>query len=590
MPQYQSRRLSLSRALSTRVIACGVTAVALSGGLMIRQSSATASAGDRTESSAAAHEGATQLSQAFAEWNRALRLLADDQAFLRWYNDPASRAELTAHIDQRFTDLDTLYPGIVDEACFIDRKGPELAREVKGVTAPVSDLSPDESKSDFFGATFDLPVGFVHQNIPYVSADSKRWVVSNSTPLEINGNQVALVHFEVSLESLRLRLKESLPEGGRIRVIDDRSGAVVVDTGSAPIDAQDFANATANPLKGGTASVASVEPENGNDNHWTVEAWVPTSPAVSGSTWLGLIGLAAAVIIILGFVTLRFSRQLTRRLRNVADVSDAVASGDLSYRVDVVRNDELGAAAESINKAVDVLADTIGAVNGTAQRLGTSSTALTSSARQVSYNVQTVAAGTEQLTASVSEIARSATDAAATATEAVDLARSASESVARLTAVSGSIGSVVDLIAGIAEQTNLLALNATIESARAGEAGRGFAVVANEVKELAQETAKATEEIRQQVGAIQRGTDHASEAIARISHVISSIHGSQTVIAAAVEEQSATAAEMGRQLVEAASVTTTMAEGDGNANTASTDHLSRMALELQDLVSAFTNS
>jgi methyl-accepting chemotaxis protein len=173
-------------------------------------------------------------------------------------------------------------------------------------------------------------------------------------------------------------------------------------------------------------------------------------------------------------------------------------------------------------------------------------------AEQVSRSVQSVAAGAEQMSASIREIAQNATEAAKVAQNATDAASSANDSVARLGSSSQEIGNVVKLITSIAEQTNLLALNATIEAARAGEAGKGFAVVAGEVKELASETARATEDIARRVEAIQQDTSGAVAAIEEIGAIIASINDYQLTIASAVEEQTATTNEMSRGVTEVA--------------------------------------
>src|SRR5947209_5873438 len=153
---------------------------------------------------------------------------------------------------------------------------------------------------------------------------------------------------------------------------------------------------------------------------------------------------------------------------------------------------------------------------------------------------------------SIKEIAKNATQAARVATAAVKVAENTTATVSKLGDSSVEIGQVIKVITSIAQQTNLLALNATIEAARAGEAGKGFAVVANEVKELAKETAKATEDISRKIEAIQTDTKEAVGAIANISEVIDQINGISNTIATAVEEQNATTNEMSRNVSEAA--------------------------------------
>ena len=219
---------------------------------------------------------------------------------------------------------------------------------------------------------------------------------------------------------------------------------------------------------------------------------------------------------------------------------------------------------------------------------------------QMSRNAQVVSRNVEDLGASIREIAKSAHEAAKVATTGVEVANTTTSTVARLGESSAEIGKVLKVITSIAQQTNLLALNATIEAARAGDAGKGFAVVANEVKELARETAKATEDIGQKIDAIRQVTQGAVEAIAQISTIIIRINDYQSTIASAVEEQSATAREIGVSGVEAARGSADIArnitavaqasqhaaEGASNTQKAS-EELARMAAGLQRLVEQF---
>jgi methyl-accepting chemotaxis protein len=240
-------------------------------------------------------------------------------------------------------------------------------------------------------------------------------------------------------------------------------------------------------------------------------------------------------------------------------------------------------------------------IAASAQETSSQSGVVAGAAEDVSRSVATVAAGAEQMGASIREIASNAAEASEVAARAVDAAATTTETVAKLGESSAEIGNVVKVITSIAEQTNLLALNATIEAARAGEAGKGFAVVANEVKELAQETARATEDISRRVAAIQSDTEGAVDAIGQISQVIGQINDFQTTIASAVEEQTATTNEMNRNVTEAATGSGEIAanvsgvaqaaqvttEGVAQTQTAVAE-LARMSTDLHTQVSRFT--
>ncbi|WP_433383889.1 methyl-accepting chemotaxis protein [Actinoplanes sp. CA-142083] len=348
--------------------------------------------------------------------------------------------------------------------------------------------------------------------------------------------------------------------------------------------------------------------------------------ARDGTAAYGRARTVTLIALIVGFILAAFIcvaviRMIRRQLTTVAAALDAVAEGDLTVAAEVRSRDELGAMAAAVNRAREGLRTTVSALTHGAQTLGEGTQRLTSiSARlaagaqeaaeqagvvasgagDVSTSVQSVAAGSDEMGVSIREIAENANNAAQVAASAVGVAQSTNDTVAKLGTSSEEIGNVVKVITQIAEQTNLLALNATIEAARAGEAGKGFAVVATEVKDLAQETAKATEDISRRVEAIQADTTSAVEAIGEISRIISEINDYQVTIASAVEEQTATTNEMSRSIGDAASGSANIA---GNINSVaeavqaqtgalneadqSVTELSQVADELRGVVARF---
>jgi len=208
--------------------------------------------------------------------------------------------------------------------------------------------------------------------------------------------------------------------------------------------------------------------------------------------------------------------------------------------------------AQSLSSSSHQLAATSQQMSSNAEETSAQASTVATATQQVTTNLNSVATGAEEMTSTVQSISSNASEAAKVAGEAVKTATSANETVAKLGESSAEIGQVIKVITSIAQQTNLLALNATIEAARAGEAGKGFAVVANEVKELAKQTAKATEDISQKITAIQDDTKRAVDSIGSITSIIHQINDISGTIATAVEEQSATTNEMSRNVQEAA--------------------------------------
>jgi methyl-accepting chemotaxis protein len=248
----------------------------------------------------------------------------------------------------------------------------------------------------------------------------------------------------------------------------------------------------------------------------------------------------------------------------------------------------------------DLTRSTVSVVEASASGVQHAQT-VSGTAQTVSGNVAQVATGAEEMSASIREISRSAQEAAVVADDAVRIVASTNTTLNQLGNSSAEIGNVIKVITGIAEQTNLLALNATIEAARAGELGKGFAVVATEVKELAQETAKATEDVSRRIQAIQADSTQAVHAIAQIGDTVGKINELQATIAAAVEEQTAAAAEIDRSIGVAAQGSRDIAAGaeavaGSSATSASrversrtiADQLATRAADLESRVAQFT--
>ena len=305
---------------------------------------------------------------------------------------------------------------------------------------------------------------------------------------------------------------------------------------------------------------------------------------------------AAGVVhrIVVGDLTARLGGEYRGDFATLKDNINRMAEHLMNSIAQIARGAEtLASAAEQLNAVSQQMASN-------AEETAAQVNVIAAASEQVSKNVSMVATGSQEMLASIREIGRNSNEAAQIARRAVATAEATTQTVAKLGESSQEIGKVIKVITSIAQQTNLLALNATIEAARAGEAGKGFAVVANEVKELAKQTAKATEEISERIEAIQADTKGAVKAIAEISTIIGQINEISNTIASGVEEQTATTSEMGRNLTEAsagvseiarningvATAAQSTSQGAGDVQKAARG-LSETAAQLQALVENF---
>jgi methyl-accepting chemotaxis protein len=341
----------------------------------------------------------------------------------------------------------------------------------------------------------------------------------------------------------------------------------------------------------------------------------------SAKYWVVGIMIGASVLGLL--VGTGIARSVAGSASRMLAMIQEVAANNLSVAdMEISAHDEIGEAAAALNLMKNNLRQVVHSISETAEHVASASEELSNTSHQitanseetstqaqvvskasseVNQNLQTVATGSEQMSASIKDIAKNAHESAKVATGAVRVAEETTQVVGKLGDSSTEIGQVIKVITSIAQQTNLLALNATIEAARAGEAGKGFAVVANEVKELAKQTAKATEDISRKIEAIQGDTKNAVGAIGQISEVIKQVNDISNTIATAVEEQNATTNEMSRNINEAARGSSEItrniegvaeaaqntAQGAAQSHTAA-QSLAEMSTRLRELVSQFS--
>ena len=354
---------------------------------------------------------------------------------------------------------------------------------------------------------------------------------------------------------------------------------------------------------------------------YTLEAAYPDSDVsarLSRNAWLIIVSTVLMVIIV---TVVQYESMMRLVVKPVRALTAQLEGADINTSLHLRRNDEIGTLAVEFDSFVNKIRSTLLSVAQASRRLAAVSdeflsaiqqisanseetsaqaNAVSSATEQVNRSLQTVASATGEMSASIKEIAMNASEAAKVADGAMRTATETNTIVAKLGASSAEIGQIIKVITSIAQKTDLLALNATVEAARAGEVGAGFAVVANEVKELAKQTAAATEDISQKIEKIQADAKGAVKAIVQISSVISQVNGISGTIATAVEEQSATSSEMSRNVTEAARGASEVAQNiQGVAQAAQStsqgatesqkaaQNLAEMSTQLRGLVSRF---
>jgi methyl-accepting chemotaxis protein len=610
----------IGRKLVVGVLVAGLVPLVLGLGLLGWRSSHEADERAQLTAREEANAGASALSRLLHDLRFQLLLAADNRAYSQWYSDQRQQDELRPVIESSLVLLYQLQPGLIDEACFIDAAGPEQARMVQGQPAPLADLSPDESMNPFFGPTFQQDLGQVYQQGPYVSMDSGRWVIPTSTPIEVDGAKVAILHFEVSFEGMREMLHETLGHDVEFRVLD-ADGNVLMD-GSNPAEIVDapFQPAGAWPA-GSKVSSMQLTDAQGDIADWRVEVAVAPASLLASThlVALMLLCLLAGTLLVVGAIL--FARRIVRPLERTAWAAKGLADGDLTRRANLARDDEVGnvgaeldAAAARIGVAMSGIAQNAdrlseaasdlsranAAMAEVAARSAETSAAASGEAASVSEHVSTVVERSDRLGASAEAVAGSAGDALRVAAEAVSAIGDAALVTQRLNESSNEIGAVVTLIESIAEQTHLLALNATIEAARAGDLGKGFAVVAGEVKALALETREGLEQIRERIDAIRTDAAESQQANERAAVTVSQIEARQREISDAIEDQVRIVHEMRQALSQASERTGSITDHLGTVSAAaseatleadlvrsSAEQLEAMAVALRTLIGHF---
>jgi methyl-accepting chemotaxis protein len=590
---------SLRRRLIVGVLLSGLLPLALGALMLGWRGRVDASA----RSVSLANEKATAGSQAMSGLLHDLRyqllLAANDSALQRWYETPKEQDALRPTVEGALVLLHDLQPDLIDEACFIDRAGPEQARIVQGKVAPIADLSPDESGNPFFTPTFAKQAGDVYQGTPYVSPDTGRWVIPTATAISVNGRSVALLHFEVSLEGIRAQLATALGSDVAFRVIDTTSQTTVLD-GEDPNPIVDGPFASVGAWGNGrTTSTTPVDGLHDGLDGWVLEVGVAHPPAFGRDELVALGALILLAILGLWLWSRTLATKIVEPVQRAAWAAHGLADGDLTRRVGSERADELGQMAEGLDVASAKMSAAMGEIAGNADELSESASDLarasaatsaasgstaeaaamaTNEAATVSDGMLRAESQAGELRAGADRIAEGATEALRVAADAVTTMTEATDVMAALDVSSDEIGDVVKLIEAVASQTHLLALNASIEAARAGVAGQGFAVVADEVKTLAGETQDGVEKIRTRISRIQLDAAASRDASARVAATVAQIEQRQREIAGESEEQLRVVQAMQATLTEAARSADAIVERLRSVASAATESSAEAAL------------